>query len=522
MKIPAHFLSPAAINSKGAHNAPLQSVAEFLNEQSETPKDFFSALKSLQNLVKPQKANEQQIGAGQDTASLGAKSVATKVAELKFTDPKIEKMEPHEPDLDAPQELSQAKDDGTLKLNEAEPSIKTASVERSALLDDITSGPGLLKNASDTEQLPVSSDEVELASMQSGRVDASPANNIGTKSPATIEAIDKSLPHSRANINPTMDSSSSPNSAIETNASFAEHKTTELSSLGLNTRPGADTGASIAQAHRPALTIEKNSRRTDSPRLEIDRAAKGRTKSVDLAPIKQNDIVAKGEARVEIPGNPRSGQTEEYLDSKPSLDNAPQIQVKGATAPQTTATNMQAVQTAPLVAAKEISAQVTRHLNSELLNMDLRTQIVSERATTGALNSSVLTLQLHPIGLGRVQAEIRKEGDLVRIKLTVEAKGTFDILKNDIDALKAAMRALGTAEGDVTLTQGNINRLPNDAANNGQNFFSNERDAQSELRGRQDQDPNGRSEQQSGSEDNAPRVRSSDQTLQDANNTVFI
>lgn len=280
MKIPAHLLSPAANSSKGAQSAPVQNVAEFLNEQSDAPKDFFSALKSLQNLVKPQKANENQMGASKDPASLGSNSVATKVAELKFVDHKNENVEPQE--SDASQELVQSKEDEAFKLNEPQPNTKTATIERSALLNDKMSETGNSKNANDAEQLPSKLDEVELESKLARSVDVDLAKNFGTRSPAEIATIAKTMAQRHASIDPTLENTSNRASPTETVAPLAERKSMELNSTGLNAHRGAESAASmIGQTHRPARAIDEDSRGNDGLRL-----------ATEHTPIKQNGIAA--------------------------------------------------------------------------------------------------------------------------------------------------------------------------------------------------------------------------------------
>lgn len=488
MKIPAHLLSPAASNNKGAPNAPLQSVAEFLNEQSETPKDFLSAMKALQSLAKPQNANQHAIGADKGPAKHGNSSAVPNFAELNYAEPKMENSELQELDPDISQDIEQFID------SENGLGAKTVTVDRSVLPGGNISGVGLLKNATDSTDFQRQSNAGVDVTSEIGRETRQPTDT--GKLANTMQSAD-SAPHSAT--------------TVAENIRIIERVFTGFESKERKSQPVADIPASIARSSRLAAPVEENVRRIDVLQLAPDRES-----------LKSGNLAAKGEANSESLYSRSLQRAETAQEPKPTIDVASQSQIKGMAAPQLASTNMPTVQTAPLVTAKEISAQVTRHLNSEMLNMDLRTQVVSERTSTGALNTSTLTLQLHPIGLGRVQAEIRKDGDLVRIKLTVETSGTFEVLKNDIDALKAAMRALGTSEGDVTLTQGNITRLPNDAANEGQNPFSNDRDTQSELNGRQDQDANGHSKLQSGDEETATLNSVTDQTLQDGINTVFI
>lgn len=522
MKIPAHLLSPMPSNGKSAQNAPLQSVAEFLNEQSETPKDFFSAMKSLQNLVKPPKDNDQQMGQSKDNVSPKANPITSKVAELKFADLKNENIEPREPGQDVSPEWMPPKDIETPK-NQAQPIAKTGPIEKSVSLDNGLDGLDLAKTTDQSEHLPTKPDAVQPDRKPLGRVDVGIANNIGTRAAVELGIPANSMPQTREDIKQNVASTSSLPRSAETIVPAVERNSLETVALRPNAIPGNDSAASIAQPHRSVPANDENLRRGGA--LPLGPTTKTEAKPVDQVPVPQNYMPAKSEAALEAPLQQSNQRAETQLEFKPNLENKPQIQIKDAAVLQSNITNVPAMQPAPppAVAAKDISTQVTRHLNSELLNMDLRTQIVSERAATGAINSSVLTLQLHPIGLGRVQAEIRKDGDLVRIKLTVEAKGTFEILKNDIDVLKAAMRALGTSEGDVMLTQGNINRLPSADANNGQNFFANERNNQSEMHERENQDPNsGAQQQQSGDEQSAPLVRSPSQTVLSADNTVTI
>ncbi|MEM8539548.1 MAG: flagellar hook-length control protein FliK [Pseudomonadota bacterium] len=494
MKIPAHLLSPVASNSKGAPNMPPQSVADFLKEQSEAPKDFLSAMKALQKLSKPQRASEHAISAEKGAAEHGSKSTRTTLAELKFADSKLENTEQQDLDSDVFQELTPSTEVEEAQLAKSMSTDKPVSADRIALSQVNQSEPVLLKN------------KVDAADLQQRLEDgANVASDNSSKQNRLAET------GKLANAIPSTDGATQSATTVAENIRIIERAFTGVDQKGRNQRPTTASEASTTSWSRLATPADENARRMDISQL-----------ATDTTSLKSSNLAAKSAANSETPYGQNFQRVETALESKPSIDTIAQTQGKVATAPQLASANMPTTQAMPLATAKDISAQVTRHLNSELLNMDLRTQVVAERTSTGALNTSTLTLQLHPIGLGRVQAEIRKDGDLVRIKLTVEASGTFEVLKNDIDALKAAMRALGTSEGDVTLTQGNINRLPNDAANESQNYFSNDRDGQSELNGRQDQDTNGHTNPHSGAEEAADLNRAAEQTQQDGINTVFI
>lgn len=509
MKIPAQILSPVASSNKGAHNAPVKSVADLLSKEPGGSRDFFSALKSLQSLAKPQKENDQPAHQGKDSASLRSNTVATKVAELKVAEAKFEKSELTTPDLEASYDLVQSDNGQTNEGKELKSEIKVTIAENARAIDKNPTGVEFVTKESDTGQLPVKIGAVQPQSEKTDRHDVSLAGTGGSRPPvesSSLAVIASDQRTTKAAIAPPV-----------------ERKPIQTGPAMPNNKAGTDAAGVVAHQQRSVIPNDENSRRQEGSRPQIDRLLKSETILTGQASMQQGFATAnKAEAKMEAQRQNNLMQAEMSHEPKPTLENTTQFQVKGATMSQANAANSAIMQPAPAVAAKEVSAQVTRHLNSELLNMELRTQVVSERATTGALNSSILTLQLQPVGLGRVQAEIRKEGELVRIKLTVEAKGTFEILKNDIDVLKAAMRALGTAEGDVTLTQGNISRLPNEGANSGQSLFSNERDNRSELQGRQNQDPSGHSRQQTGGEDSASLVNASDPAMQIAGNTVTI
>ncbi len=525
MKIPAHVVSPMPNNNKGAQNALLQSVAEFSNEQSESPKDFFAAMKSLQNLIKPQKDNEQRMDQSKDSTSSKTNMIASKVAGLKFVDPKNEGAELLEPEQEASTELMQSTDIKAPK-SELNSNLKAVSVDKPVPIENELGGIEFRETNDQSEHLPVKSDTALHESKTLDRIDNGIANNAGTRAASQNDTLAILTQQTRTEKNQSLNSSVSlPPAATKPIPPANKRNSMELTALGTNAGRSIDNATPTAPVHRAAMSNDENVRRPEAPQFELGLAIKSEAKPVDQAPLNQNHVATKSEARLEFRLQQSHLRVETPSEFRPSIENTPQIQTKDAAIPQSSTANgpaMQPTAAPPLAAAKDISAQVSRHLNSELLNMDLRTQIVTERAATGSINSSVLTLQLHPIGLGRVQAEIRKEGELVRIKLTVEAKGTFEILKNDIDALKTAMRALGTAEGDVMLTQGNINRLPSDAANNGQSFFANERNNQSAMQGQQDRAPNGHPGRHPEGDEPSPALRNSNQTTLGADNTVTI
>ena len=154
--------------------------------------------------------------------------------------------------------------------------------------------------------------------------------------------------------------------------------------------------------------------------------------------------------------------------------------------------------------------------------MELRPAVSVDRTVSVNTTTSVLTLQLHPVGLGRVQAEIRRVGELVKIKLTVEAPDTLEIIKSDLDSLKNAMRALGTADGDVTLTQGSLSRLTSDSSSAGHNLFSNERQSNPDLDERHSQSRSNRFGQSYGDEDNGGKDNNSSRNSQTGNEIIYI
>ncbi|WP_026480790.1 flagellar hook-length control protein FliK [Ahrensia sp. 13_GOM-1096m] len=113
-----------------------------------------------------------------------------------------------------------------------------------------------------------------------------------------------------------------------------------------------------------------------------------------------------------------------------------------------------------------VKDQVLDRLGPEIRSMQkAETTSAVQASGVAAANRNVISLQLYPIGLGRVQARLTKEGDSVKIELIVESKQTLDMLNADIDALKTSMRALGASENNINIALGkNNNSGSQDAA----------------------------------------------------------
>lgn len=111
-------------------------------------------------------------------------------------------------------------------------------------------------------------------------------------------------------------------------------------------------------------------------------------------------------------------------------------------------------------AANEITVgeQVLDRVRPEITAMR-RADVVSSQmfAANSLTNKSVMTLQLYPVGLGRLQAQMLKENDTMKVELVVESKKTLELLNADIDALKSSMRALGVADENITVTMARSN-----------------------------------------------------------------
>jgi flagellar hook-length control protein FliK len=113
-----------------------------------------------------------------------------------------------------------------------------------------------------------------------------------------------------------------------------------------------------------------------------------------------------------------------------------------------------------------VKDQVLDRLGPEIRSMHKAESTSAAQASgVAAVNRNVISLQLYPIGLGRVQAHLTKDGDGVKIDLVVESRQTLDLLNADIDALKTSMRALGASEGNINITLGrNSNNANQDGA----------------------------------------------------------
>lgn len=142
-----------------------------------------------------------------------------------------------------------------------------------------------------------------------------------------------------------------------------------------------------------------------------------------------------------------------------------------------------------------VKDQVLDRLGPEIRSMQkAETTSAAQASGVAAANRNVISLQLYPIGLGRVQARLTKEGDSVKIELIVESKQTLDLLNADIDALKTSMRALGASENNINIALGkNNNSGSQDAALENGSFsdLENAMTGDSETDGRNSRDPDG-------------------------------
>lgn len=141
-----------------------------------------------------------------------------------------------------------------------------------------------------------------------------------------------------------------------------------------------------------------------------------------------------------------------------------------------------------------VKDQVLDRLGPELRNMQKAETTSSAQAQASgvaASNRNVISLQLYPIGLGRVQARLTREGDSVKIDLLVETKQTLDLLNADIDALKTSLRALGASESNINIALGRGNNNANQEAALEKGEFSNsgnDKSGDSDANGKNNQD----------------------------------
>lgn len=145
-----------------------------------------------------------------------------------------------------------------------------------------------------------------------------------------------------------------------------------------------------------------------------------------------------------------------------------------------------------------VKDQVLDRLGPEIRSMhkaESTSAAQAQASGVAAANRNVISLQLYPIGLGRVQAHLTKDGDGVKIDLVVESRQTLDLLNADIDALKTSMRALGASEGNINITLGrNSNNANQDGAmengdlSNSDNAMAQDSDADGSNRRDQDGD----------------------------------
>ena len=98
-----------------------------------------------------------------------------------------------------------------------------------------------------------------------------------------------------------------------------------------------------------------------------------------------------------------------------------------------------------------IQEQVSKTLETEMRMLNI--QSISTRAGYSPTATKAVTLQLQPVGLGRVHAQIAKTGDAMSVQLTVEKVETYDLFKQDIDALRVTLRTLGLGDVDINLQQ---------------------------------------------------------------------
>ncbi|MEM5502496.1 flagellar hook-length control protein FliK [Ahrensia kielensis] len=147
-----------------------------------------------------------------------------------------------------------------------------------------------------------------------------------------------------------------------------------------------------------------------------------------------------------------------------------------------------------------VKDQVLDRLGPEIRSMQkAETTSAVQASGVAAANRNVISLQLYPIGLGRVQARLTKEGDSVKIDLIVESKQTLDLLNADIDALKTSMRALGASENNINIALGKNNNsagqdtaLENGSFSDFENAMTDDREADGQNNRDLDGDKDGR------------------------------
>ncbi len=530
MKIPANMMLQTAGQDRGAQSGALSAIADFMDDTSEKRKEFFSALQRLEK--RPQHSlgkNEGSSGFSEPLARL--ESLITKVAEMKLEGAELQQLPgvdleqgAIQTDQTGPNEAVAASDMGQPTADGSEMVIDKSKAEHDGLdaivLELLTLGRDNLAQIQEVAAGDALSQGADIADSQELKWDDYNAGAAKVPTPAVaqidvanrIEALTHDLKAQQQGVQ------SAVAEAVETGPKSAAAEMMQLvaqvdkqmdkvtsvlrtdvsaaiaAQVGVRSDPGASQRSMPAQAkagnaNRIATTgvnpsaDQSNIQVSESRISPVEQTAGSERSAFDGSnTLKREQYSARTD-------NVYSGR--ENVGSIQSNNAASQNVSQSITSGPTTGTSM----------AKDISAQLARHLNTELLTMELRPAIAVDRTVSVNMTTSVLTLQLHPVGLGRVQAEIRREGDLVKIKLTVEAPDTLEIIKSDLDSLKTAMRALGTADGDVTLTQGNLSRLTSDANGTSQNLFSNERQSEADLDGRQSQKGGNASGQSSGDEE---------------------
>jgi flagellar hook-length control protein FliK len=100
-----------------------------------------------------------------------------------------------------------------------------------------------------------------------------------------------------------------------------------------------------------------------------------------------------------------------------------------------------------------VGRQVSEAVTRELGDMNI-TRIVASEQAVGGKSVKVLRLQLNPAELGTVHIRLQSVDGELRVAIRAESDQAAQMIARDGDAIRSALRAVGVASADVTVTAG--------------------------------------------------------------------
>lgn len=243
--------------------------------------------------------------------------------------------------------------------------------------------------------------------------------------------------------------------------------------------PTAKDGSAVSDTTRPLLK--------ESAGEHLKRENKPSTTNVRL---EKNRIAEKpDEFQLQLQ-SPQRGEA-------PMITNAPERMIPNKPKLAINPTSLAVLQNAYFTFRGEgtstdisVRDQIMDRVSPELKAMQRINMVATGmQAVQSPSATNIISLQLHPIGLGRLQAHLHKQDGALKVDLVVESKHTLDVLNADINGLKSSLRALGVLDQNINITLSQNQTARDWQSADQSNFGFDHRDSQ-QAQG-QDKNPQG-------------------------------